>query len=345
MTAAIAAIATATPEHRRTQSQMADQALALCTYTPEQERLLRRFYDNATIRHRATALFGDRLYARDANPGTATRLAHYPQAAPHLAARAAAGVIERASIASSDITHLITASCTGFSAPGIDIKLIDDIDLAPTVDRTAIGFMGCHGALNALRVAAAFVDADPRRIALLCAVELCSLHFFYGWDPEKVLANALFADGAAAAIVRANQGRPILASGSCVVPHSAHAMSWTIGDHGFEMTLARDVPDLIRAHAGPWLRAWLDAHDLAISDIRSWAIHPGGPRILDAVADALDLDDELTHPSRDILAEHGNMSSPTVLFILDRLRKLDAPGPTVAIGFGPGLAIEATLLA
>lgn len=344
MTAALDAIATATPANRRTQAEMAEQALALRTYTPEQVRLLRRFYEQSTIRHRATALYSNDLYTPDQSPTTAQRLAPYPHAAIPLAAHAAATTIERAHLAPTDIAHLITASCTGFCAPGIDIGLIDSLDLSRDVDRTTIGFMGCHGALNALRVAAAFVNADPARTALLCAVELCSLHFSYAWEVDKVLANALFADGAAAAIVRTGRGRRIIACGAHVIPRTQDAMTWTIGDHGFEMTLSKDVPDLIRAHAAPWLRAWLDAQGLALADIRSWAIHPGGPRILDAVADALDLDDELTRPSRDILAEHGNMSSPTVLFILERLRALDAPGPTVALGFGPGLAIEAALL-
>lgn len=344
MTAAIAAIATATPSHRRSQADMADEALALSTCTPEQERLLRRFYDNAAIRQRATALFGrDDLYQPDRSPTTGSRMSRYLGAALPIAAGAAREAIDTACLTPTDITHMVTASCTGFQAPGLDVQLIARLGLARTVERTAVGFMGCHGALNALRVAASFVEADPRRIALVSAVEICSLHFFYGWEPDKVLANALFADGAAAAIVRAGEGRRILAAGSCVVPDTESAMSWTIGDRGFEMTLDRAVPDLIRTHAAPWLRSWLEQHDLALADVRAWAIHPGGPRIIDAVADALDLDDEQTRPSRRILAEHGNMSSPTVLFILDQLR--DQPGPCVAIGFGPGLAIEAALLA
>jgi predicted naringenin-chalcone synthase len=230
----------------------------------------------------------------------------------------------------------------------VDFELIAELGLAATVERTHVGFMGCHGALNGLRVASAFTGADPAARVLLCAVELCSLHYHYGWDPKRLVANALFADGAAALVgVSPSVGLPgawrAEASGSCLFPDSAYAMTWNIGDHGFEMTLSTRVPDLIGRHLRSWLETWLVRHRLRVSEIGSWAIHPGGPRVLTAVEKALGLSPEVSTVSREVFACCGNMSSPTVLFILDRLRRCGGARPCVALGFGPGLVVEAHL--
>jgi predicted naringenin-chalcone synthase len=194
-------------------------------------------------------------------------------------------------------------------------------------------------------VARAF-GSDSAACVLVCAVELCSLHYHYGWDPEKMVANALFADGAAALVGAAagpEDAWRVAATGSCLFPDSADAMTWTIGDHGFTMTLSSNVPDLIMGHLKPWVEGWLGEQGLKIGDIATWATHPGGPRVLVFVQMALGLPKGVHEASRQILAEHGNMSSPTVLFILDRLRQWKAPRPCVALGFGPGLTAEAML--
>ena len=265
------------------------------------------------------------LYARDAGP-LALR-----------SARAAIGDGQR-------ITHLVTVSCSGFGAPGFDLELILGLDLDPTVARTHIGFMGCHGALNGLRVAHAFAGADPDARVLLCAVELCSIHYDYGSEARRILANALFADGAAAVVARAGEGPwSLAASGSCVLPDSADLMTWSIGDHGFEMGLSGRVPEVIARHLRPWLASWLDRCGLGMDEVASWAVHPGGPRIVGAVEEALGLPPGATADSRALLEECGNMSSPTILFILDRMRRRAAPLPCVALAFGPGLAVEAAL--
>jgi len=120
-------------------------------------------------------------------------------------------------------------------------------------------------------------------------------------------------------------------------------MGWTVGDHGFEMTLSRRVPTLIAKHLRPWLNSWLADNELSLPEVRSWAVHPGGPKIISAVEESLELADDALAASRGVLAEYGNMSSPTVLFVLDRLRKQSAPRPCVALGFGPGLVAEAAL--
>src|SRR5262249_14761321 len=174
-------------------------------------------------------------------------------------------------------------------------------------------------------------------------------HYHYRWDPQKMVANALFADGAAAVVgvpeeVATASAWRIAATGSCVIPDSEDAMTWTISDHNFEMTLSKRVPDLVARHLRPWLTQWLAEQKLDLRHIPSWAVHPGGPRILAAVEESLELRPDALEDSKAVLAECGNMSSPTLLFILDRLRRRNAPRPCVALGFGPGLVAEAVLL-
>jgi predicted naringenin-chalcone synthase len=281
-------------------------------------------------------------------PTTGERLAIYAEEAGPLAVRASVLALTEAGLAAETITHLVTVSCTGFVAPGADLALMTGLGLKPTVARTHVGFMGCHGALNGLRVANAFASADPTARVLVCAIELCSLHYYYGSAADKLVANAIFADGAAA-VVGSGSAEPaptswcLAASGSCLIPDSAEDMGWIVGDHGFEMSLSRRVPGLIAAHLRPWLESWLGANDLSLADVRSWAVHPGGPKIVSAAAESLGLSDAVLEPSRAVFAEYGNMSSPTVLFILKRLRERNAPRPCVALGFGPGLVAEAAL--
>ena len=282
-----------------------------------------------------------------AGPTTGERMQIYAREATPLAVRAAAAAVAEAGFAADSFTHLVTVSCTGFASPGVDFALIRDLGLRPTVERVNVGFMGCHGALNGLRVANAFTTADPAARVLMCAVELCSLHYHCGNDAEKAVANAIFADGAAAVVgtggARAAHPWRLTATGSCLIPDTEAAMSWTVGDAGFEMTLSRRIPGLIAKHVRPWMGAWLRDKGLSLEEIGSWAVHPGGPKILAAAEEGLRLPPDALAASRAVYAEYGNMSSPTVLFVVDRLRRAGAPGPCVALGFGPGLVAEAAL--
>lgn len=367
MSLAILGLGTAVPLTKITQQESAGIARSLCCRTPEQQTWLPLMYDHIGIQTRhlvvgrevvddvlqgtrySGSLFLPSGREDDRGPTTAQRMRVYAVEAAPLALRAAHQALLQSRVKPSEITHLITISCTGMQAPGVDYELIEKLGLPPTVQRTNVGFMGCHGAINGLRVAQAFLDADPQARVLMCAVELCMLHYFYGWHPQKVIANALFADGAAAMIGVPNRLAPddawlVTATGSCIIPDSRETMSWTIGDHGFEMTLSKRVPGLIREHLRPWLESWLKDHGLSCEKIGSWAIHPGGPAILDAAAEALELNDEQLAAPREVFAAHGNMSSPTVLFIIDHLRSHDAPLPCVALAFGPGLIAEAALI-
>jgi predicted naringenin-chalcone synthase len=277
----------------------------------------------------------------------------YEKHAPPLATQAAREALVRSDIPPSAVTHVITVSCTGFTAPGIDSGLIHELKLRPTTQRVHIGYMGCHGAINGLRVARGLAHAEPRARILLCAVELCSLHYCFHWDSERMLGNALFADGAGALVLGsepdaaaslAQRRWQVAATGSCLFPETAEILKWNIEDHGFAMTISSRLPELIQMHLCEWLTAWLAENKLRVSDVQSWAVHPGGPKILEAVESAMGIDPGKTQVSRDVLRNHGNMSSATVLFILDSLLKDGASAPCVALSFGPGLVAEAALL-
>jgi len=301
----------------------------------------------------------DRKDAGDFGPTTAERMTRYTREAPALAVEAAERAVKSAGISRDSITHLITISCTGFHAPGVDIQLIKQLGLNLDVSRTHIGYMGCHAAINGLRIAQSLAESSPPESRILmCAVELSSLHLQYRTTRDALVANAIFADGAAALVGRnarnddhaetphdRNANWRLCSTASHLIPDTEDLMQWRIGDHGFEMTLSPRVPLIIKTHLRPWLETFLTKQNLEIDDIRSWAIHPGGPRVLDAVQSATALPHSALDTSRNTLADHGNMSSATVLFILIELTKRrNAAGPCVMLAFGPGLAIEAALL-
>ncbi|NUQ66446.1 MAG: type III polyketide synthase [Pirellulales bacterium] len=358
----ICGLATARPERSIEQQAAADIARTFLTGGHQDARGLSALFRRTGVRSRGSVLLepsngcGPRqsFYwpasgPEDHGPATARRMDRYAEEAVPLARTAAAGALKAAGIAASEISHIVTVSCTGFFSPGVDIALTKQLGLRPTVGRLHIGFMGCHGTLNGMQACRAIVDADPSAVVLLAAVELCSLHYQYGNDPEKLVANALFADGAAALVGRFGTGGRgnywrVTATGSCILPDVDDSMTWRIRDHGFEMTLSPRVPELIARHLRSWAESWLTSAGLAIADVGSWAIHPGGPRILSSVAEALGLPPEATETSAAVLAEHGNMSSPTVLFVLDRLQRKNSPRPCVAMGFGPGLVVEGALI-
>lgn len=365
MTLALLPIGTAVPDTVLRQDEALRLAQALACPTPEQETWLPGMYTGTGIRTRrislSQALVRDVLDGTresgsvylptgdpaDRGPTTAQRMEHYARLAPPLAVAACRQAITAADIDPQAFTHLVTVSCTGFFAPGLDRMLVQELGLPMTVERTMVGYMGCHGGLNGLRVANAFA-AQPRARVLLCAVELCSLHYHYSYNPAKMIANAIFADGAAAVVgvpaAQAGDAWRVLASGSCYLPESIDMMTWTIGDHGFEMTLARSVPAMIHRYLRPWLERWLSDAGYRLEDVRSYAIHPGGPKILGAVEETLGVSAADAAPSREVFAEYGNMSSPTVFFILQRLIERRAPRPCLMLGFGPGLVAEAALV-
>ncbi len=371
MSFVLAGIGTALPEHRLERQDAVELHTTFCRIDETRARTLRALYRrsgivtrHSVLLHQSGGSVADRqsFYAPavdedDRGPTTEQRMAIYEERAPALAAEAARRALGEASIEPSEVTHLITVSCTGFISPGVDAAIIGALGLPRTTERTNVAFMGCHGSLNGLRVARSFTDADPDAVPLVCSVELCTLHFAYGWDLNMLVANALFSDGAAAVVGRSDASvegngtavddRPwrITATGTLLMEGTEEDMTWRIGDHGFRMTLSARVPVLIERHLRGWLTEWLERQGLGVEDVQSWAVHPGGPRILSAVEQALGLSRDDTAVSRAVLSECGNMSSATILFILARMRAAAAPRPCVALAFGPGLVVEATLLA
>jgi predicted naringenin-chalcone synthase len=357
MSLSISGLGTALPPYSITWEQMAAFTSSFCCEDASQAELLRLLFARSGVRRKhSTLLQGecrDGLVPQDfypttncgRGPSTGRRMQAYETLAPPLALDASQKALNEAHIAPGDVTHLVTVSCTGFMAPGVEMALIEGLSLRPTVERSHVGFMGCHGAINGLKVARGSLAAEPEGRVLMCAVELCTLHFFSGWDPEKIVANALFADGAGAVLCQNSDSADwrLSAVGTLRIPDSGTAMTWKIGDYGFEMGLSRRIPELIARNLRGWVESWLDRQGLSLAQIGSWAVHPGGPKVLDAVNLALTLPESALEPSRAVLAECGNMSSPTVLFIIDRMRRAAAPRPCVALGFGPGMVVEAAL--
>ena len=343
--------------------------------TDQQSRKVAALYRRTGIENRGSVLLDGNPEAEiinsfyppatsptDRGPGTKSRSDRYASEAPLLAIASSKNALQQSGIAADEITHLVTVSCTGFSAPGVDIELIDKLGLPATTQRVQVGFMGCHGAVNGLRVCRGLLAADPDAKVLMCSVEVCSLHYQYGFDPDRIVSGALFADGSASVVLQsstepsslddemiddpaAGQGLGrVVATGSCLIPDSRDAMTWKIGDTGYEMTLSARVPGLIQANLEEYMTGWLAEQGETIDSIEGWAVHPGGSRILSATQDALSLSDDDLATSRGVLSEHGNMSSSTMLFILSRFAKAERPKPWVMLGFGPGLEIEVALI-
>ncbi|MBL8816738.1 MAG: type III polyketide synthase [Planctomyces sp.] len=366
----IIGLGTALPDHSIEQADAATFAGTCLSGEADSDRaetLVKALYRRSGVRSRNSVVLDSSTH-RDAisqsfyspsddpsnrGPGTAARMQKFEREAPALATKACLRALQAAEVSPQQITHLITVSCSGFSAPGFDLSLFDSLGLRPTVSRTHVGFMGCHGALNAIRVARAFATAEPDSVILICALELCSLHHQYGWDPQRIVANSLFADGAAAlvgcsqSLLTTGRNHPRLlvqANASSVLPETADMMTWRIGDHGFQMTLSPEVPQIITNMLPTTIDAFLSQHQLSRHDVRSWVIHPGGPRILSACTESLGLSEDQIEPSSTILGRCGNMSSPTVLFILEELQHRNAEFPCVMLGFGPGLNVEMAIL-
>ena len=296
-------------------------------------------------------------------PGTAARNDIYAREADRLFIEAARRSLDAdPDITASDITHVVTVSCTGFHAPGPDYAVVRALGLSAAVQRYHLGFMGCYAALPALRAAAQFCRAEPEAVVLVASVELCTLHLRSSSDPDAIIASSLFADGAAAALVTARElptavpGFSLDGFHTGLIPDGEDDMAWTVGDTGFEMVLSTRVPQLIGTHIddalGPlWhsddsIRSALDHQEIG-EVVRHWAIHPGGRSILDRVQERLALDDRQLRPAREVLRTKGNMSSATVMFVLQRILEVEQPEPgerVAAMAFGPGLTAETALL-
>jgi predicted naringenin-chalcone synthase len=340
------------------------------------QRIITTSFDVSGIERRYTVLeeltfdqrgddpvFFDRETGDLLMPGTKARNDIYAVEATKLYVEAARQAIAATpGIEASDVTHVVTVSCTGFYAPGPDYMLVRELGLGPAVQRYHLGFMGCYASIPALRNAAQLCAADPDAVVLVVSVELCTLHLRSSNDPDTIVASSLFADGAGAGIVTARPlepGERALALDrfeTRITPVGEGDMAWKIGDHGFEMVLSNAVPSIIDDHITGALEplfapdddlAEALATDAAGEHVAHWAIHPGGRSILDKVESRLALAEAQLVPARETLRDFGNMSSVTVLFVLRNI--LDGAGSAdgdrvAAMAFGPGLTVESALL-
>lgn len=282
-------------------------------------------------------------------PSTSKRQEKYRHEAVLLSVQSAEICLAHAHTSREEITHIVTVSCTGLYAPGLDIELVYKLGLNPSVKRTAINFMGCYAAFNALKVASAFCEADPAAKVLIVCTELCSIHFQKESSEDNLLANALFGDGSASVMVEsAPNGTTALelSEFKCTLaPAGINEMAWEVGDTGFEMKLSAYVPNIIQTGIRQLLGTLNNGEKI---DFDYYAIHPGGKKILQVVEEQLSIAREENRSSRHVLKNYGNMSSATILFVFleiyKHLETTDDQKKILSFAFGPGLTMESLIL-
>jgi len=366
MSSCISAIGTANPEHRIRQSSILQFMVRAMGLDDNNALRLKKLYDHSGIDYRYSVIpdFGEedfnkhRFFARNAGmdpfPSTQNRLKQYQQ---HAATVAAAAANDCLKIFPEDfhskVTHLITVSCTGMHAPGIDIELVEQLRLNRHIERTCINFMGCYGAINALKTADYICRAEPNAKVLVVCIELCTLHFQKENTLDNWVANSLFSDGAAAVIIEGSAQRSLERSltlktfYSEFIPEAHNEMGWYVGNLGFEMKLTSRVAKLIRTQIKPITERLLEKARLSFSDIGSFAVHPGGKKILEATEYALNIPVKANRLAYDVLRNYGNMSSATVLYVMKKIMEDPDPlysGNIMGFAFGPGLTVESMIL-
>lgn len=282
------------------------------------------------------------LYVPGAFPGTARRMEAFERYAPRLM-RCAADKLGLRDEERRGITHVLVTCCTGLYAPGLDIELVNHLGLDTSVERTMIGFMGCYAAINALKSAHHIVRSEPDAVVLILSLELCTLHLQETQDLEQMLSFLLFADGCAAYLVSARPvGLAIDSFRALRIPETSHLITWTIREMGFDMHLSGQVPAAI-ASAMKEVGCEITRGEDPLG-IELWAVHPGGRTVLDAVEKGLGLGADALRHSRAVLAGFGNMSSATVMFVMERMMREARSGQRgCAMSFGPGVTAETML--
>ena len=355
-------ITTASPPYKVPQAKAAEELKRRMAVRPAIGRLIDAASQHSGIENRFVVVpdaepgTPEKFYSPGSGavtPDTKTRMIEYERWSQILAKDAVRRLLTDTGCAPSTIDRLITVSCTGFYAPGIDYFLMNEFGFSPCTRRTHIGFMGCAAALVGFTsVLEAMQSAGAGHAkTLLVALELCSLHLQTEPTRDNILANMIFADGCAAALFAdPSQHTPwlqLLSTHSHLFRDSAEYMGWKIGNSGFEMMLSSDLPRIITDKAIPALREILCRQGVDPGAIRHWALHPGGRAILDALQEGLGLDEEKMCASRTVLKNYGNMSSASILFVLKELLasgSIRKDEPVCAVAFGPGLTMETALL-
>jgi len=343
VTARVQALGTAMPERVYKQDEIIESFFATL---PGWEPGWAEVFGASGVERRASVVDVHAFYA--GRPTTGERMRAFAPAARRLGAEAARRALDRADpLAAAEVGDLIVVSCTGYAGPGLDVHLAADLGLSQRVRRLALGHMGCYAALPALRTASALVKAFDQRALVVC-VELCSLHLQPAGSRQEAVSQALFGDGAAAALVGPHAGGPgIVGARTATLPGSEDRMGWLIDDDGFHMSLSPRVPAMVDRTVGRLVQELLDPHGLGPAEVDHWVVHPGGPEILERVQRRLGLSDDQLAPSREVLLDGGNRSSATVLFILESVvasGELRQGQWLVILAFGTGLTMEALLL-
>lgn len=359
--AKIISISTEVPQYIHTQQDLLEFMEGAYSAGEKEKRILNYLYKHSGIDTRYSVIPDYTLpmaewqfypHSRDLEPfpGLEQRLLWFKAHALPLSLIAAEkcidGVIDKV-----EITNLITVSCTGMSAPGLELELMEAMGLRPDTAHTAINFMGCYAAIHGLKMANDIVTADPAAKVLLVCTELCTLHFQKTFDEDSITAPLLFADGSAAALIcsdnNPHSGIRLDSFYSEVLKEAKDSMSWNISASGFIMTLSADVPELFRADIGPLKERAIAKAGYGPGDIKHWCIHPGGKRILEAISKGLALSDVDLAASYKILKNYGNMSSATILFVLKDMwdTRFKEKGEHIfAAAFGPGLTMESLIM-
>lgn len=359
MPAYINQIETAVPEFSYKQDDVRETMKEIVGDDERSQRIIHLLYAKSGIETRHSVIDDFKsngshslfFNGQGAAPGTKSRNETYISEGRKLFVKTAGKLLSGSGLDPSEITHLITVSCTGFYAPGPDYDIIKQHGLKNSIERYHLGFMGCYAVIPALKLADQICRANNNANVMIISVELCTIHFQANSKMDNLLSSSVFSDGAAGAIV---SSRPVQHSGyrmdgfaSAIMDKGAEDMAWSIGDNGFDMVLSNYIPDLLEGGLEGFLQPVLEQFQLGMDDIGSWAVHPGGRAILDKVEKVLDLPKALLRPSRNVLSRYGNMSSATILFVLKEM--LEGPSEqhndrTLAMAFGPGLTLESALL-
>ena len=346
----IAAVCSALPPHRHQQSELAAATAEICAVPESRRALIDRLYANAGVATRHTVLpLAD--YKRLDGVGPTNDL--YIEHATVLGSQAVRATLEKAGVEPRDIDLFVVTSVTGVAVPSLDARLVPLLGLRPDVKRVPMFGLGCVAGAAGLARVHDYLLAYPQQTALLLSVELCSLSVPLGdATTADFVGSALFGDGAAAVVVQGSlhhhdRGDPrVVATRSVLCPDSEEVLGWRLGSQGFRIILTAELAEVVARHIGDVVRGFLADHDLRTTDIAQWICHPGGPKVVDAVRDGLGLDEAQMAATRASLAEVGNLSSASVLHVLEKtLGNQDAPsGPALIIGLGPGVSIELILL-
>lgn len=338
----ITSLATAVPPHRYRQEEIF-ALLFGSAHGPDSKA--HALFERSAIATRHSVLADPGFIL--ANPTTQARNEVYVQEAHRLAAEACRRCLDKAGLTAQDIDTFVVVSCTGYEIPGLDLTLARELGMRPDVRRTCVLGMGCYAAFPGLVRARDSVLARQGSRALMVAVELCSLHFQPGNSDDHVVSCALFADGAAAVLLEGDGDLRMVDAETLTQYDTAEHMTFSLTDHGFKMFLSSYVPQILGTKVEDLLCGLLERNGLTPSGVRHWGIHPGGRKIIDHLQQGLGLTDEQVASSRRVLRDYGNMSSPTVLFVLEDMLTHSRPQPgdhAVMMAFGPGLTMEACLL-